>query len=98
MWTAESNPVDLNPDVSDDVVVGQWRCPWGTLSLARDRSFVLTESAEWRGEWRRKDWNLNLEGPGRIEYWRVVRLKGAPVLLRGWSDPAAPRPPECRKE
>jgi hypothetical protein len=97
-WIITHNPVDLNPTVVDHDVIGVWSCEWGALSLASDATFALGGANGWRGKWTRHDWNLDLRGvTGRAEHWRIVRVKGTPVLLRGWTDPAAPWPPECRK-
>jgi hypothetical protein len=98
LWTVEHNPADLNPRVKDADVVGEWHCESGVLTLAPDGHFALAEASTWRGTWKRRDWNLDLrDDQGRSEYWRVVRVKDTPVLLRGWRDPAAPWPPECRQ-
>jgi len=97
-WVITHNPVDLNPRVVDGEVIGVWSCEWGALSLAADAKFAVTGADSWHGKWTRHDWNLDLrDATGRAEYWRIVRVRGTPVLLRGWTDPAAPWPPECRK-
>ena len=90
--------VDLNPRVSDPEIIGRWQCEAGTLDLQPDGTFALGGSMPWAGRWSRYDWNLSLrDDRGRKEYWRVVTFRQKPVLLRGWTEPSSPMPPECRK-
>jgi hypothetical protein len=102
IWTVMSayrtGFVDLNPRVTDAQVVGRWRCEAGLLELNSDGSFLLGGELPWAGRWSRYDWNLSLrDDRGRKEYWRVVTFSKVPVLLREWTEPSTPMPPECRR-
>jgi hypothetical protein len=96
-WISANNPVDLNPSGPASEIVGDWTCEGHSLRLSADGSFVRSTSPEWRGNWRRTDWNLDLrDSSGTAEYYRVIRVAGRLVLVKGWLGDG-PRPPECRQ-
>lgn len=55
-------PVDLNPVVRAEELVGLWREGPQTLTLAADHTFRFEGSTTSRGQWSLDDWNLSLEG------------------------------------
>ena len=96
-WTSANNPVDLNPSGPASEVVGDWACEGHSLRLSADGTFVRRTNPEGRGNWRRTDWHLDLrDSNGSAEYYRVIRVAGRLVLVKGWLG-AGPRPPECRQ-